>query len=88
MDAFLNQHPEVAWRRDPSIKGRTTWGGDSWCAHLMGKAASQPLTLDYTFIAGSARAITTQIMDVGYQGSKFTPRAGSDHALLFNVITV
>jgi hypothetical protein len=88
LNAFVDQH-QIDWlRRDPSVQGIPTWGGDKWCADLMGKPSSGPLTLDYTFIAGKATAISTKIIGTGYSGLAFRPDATSDHDLLFSTITV
>ncbi len=85
---FLERH-QIDWlRRDPSVQGKTTWGGDKWCAELMGKPSSGPLVLDYAMIAGRSTAISTQIVDNGYSGLEFRPEATSDHNLLFSTITV
>lgn len=78
---------KIDWlRRDDSVKGIPTWGGDEWCANLMGKPSSGPLVLDYTFIAGKARGICTKIIETNYSGSKFRQEATSDHFLLFSTI--
>ncbi|OGN56008.1 MAG: hypothetical protein A3D96_03410 [Chlamydiae bacterium RIFCSPHIGHO2_12_FULL_44_59] len=88
LNAFLDQH-QIHWlRRDPAVQGTSTWGGDKWCADLMGKPSSGPLTLDYTLIAGKATAISTRIIGTGYSGLEFRPAATSDHDLLFSTITV
>jgi hypothetical protein len=88
LNAFLDQH-QINWlRRDPAVQGTPTWGGDKWCADLMGKPPSGPLTLDYTLIAGKATAISTRIIGTGYSGLEFRPEATSDHDLLFSTITV
>lgn len=88
LNRFL-QERQIDWlRRDNQILGKQTWGGDRWCAKLMNKRASGPQVLDYTFIAGKALAITTQILGTGYCESEFKPKARSDHNLLFSTITV
>jgi endonuclease/exonuclease/phosphatase family metal-dependent hydrolase len=87
LNTFLDQH-QITWQRDPSVKGTVTWGGDKWCSELMGKPISDSLVLDYTFIAGKVTAISTRIMGTGYYGAAFSPKAGSDHDLLFSTITV
>ena len=88
LNAFLEQH-QIDWlRRDPTVEGTPTWGGDKWCADLMGKPSSGSLTLDYTFIAGKATAISTRIIGTGYSGLEFRPEATSDHDLLFSTIIV
>jgi hypothetical protein len=88
LNAFLDQH-QIHWLlRDPSVQGKSTWGGDKWCAELMGKPSSCPLVLDYTLIAGKAKAISTRVIGTGYSGLEFRPAATSDHDLLFSTITV
>lgn len=82
----LEAHQISFLRRDPRVKGIPTWGGDGWCAKLMNKPSSDSLTLDYTFIAGSAKFIATQIFRTGYSGAEFKPTATSDHDLLFSRI--
>ncbi len=88
INTFLNQR-QIAWlRRDPQVQGQPTWGGDAWCANLMNKPASAPLVLDYAWIAGRTREITTRIIETGYASSEFRRRATSDHSLLFSRITL
>ncbi len=88
LNTFL-QKRQINWlRRDEQIHGQQTWDGDQWCATLMNKQPSGPQVLDYTFIAGRAAAITTQILGTGYCGSEFRPKARSDHDLLFSTITI
>jgi hypothetical protein len=84
----LNSHRFNWLRRDPEVLGKSTWGGDAWCARLMNKPASPPLTLDYTFVAGKAVDIQTQILDNNYNAEQFRPEALSDHHLLFSRITL
>ena len=88
LQAFFDRH-RIDWlRRDSSVKGVTTWGGDQWCANLMGRPPSGSQVLDYTFVAGIGTDITTKIVDVGYSGLEFRPTATSDHDLLFSTITI
>lgn len=88
LNAFLRHH-QIDWlRRDPSVKGKPTWGGDKWCAKLMEKPSSGALVLDYTLIAGRATAISTRVIGTGYSGLEFRPEATSDHDLLFSTITI
>lgn len=64
-----------------------TWGGDSFCAKMMGIRPSGPLNLDHTIILrGSARSIETTIVETGYDAAVFTEKALSDHAGLFTRI--
>jgi len=88
LDAFLDQH-QIDWlRRDPCVQGKSTWGGDEWCAKLMGKTPSPSLVLDYTFIAGKAIDISTHVLETDYSGLEFKSAATSDHNLLFSTITL
>lgn len=88
LDAFFKKH-NIDWlRRDSSIAGKPTWDGDKWCADLMGKTASGPLVLDYTWIAGKATSISTQILETGYVGTEFIAAATSDHKPLLSTITI
>lgn len=85
---FLHRH-HIDWlQRDPSVQKKTTWDGDMWCARLMGKPSSGPLVLDYTFIAGKAKAISTKVHGTGYSGLEFRKEATSDHDFLFSTITL
>ncbi len=88
LQEFLKKYPIDWLRRDPKVEGIPTWGGDQWCAKLMGKPASGPLVLDYTLIAGKTAAISTRIIGTGYCGLEFRREATSDHDLLFNTITL
>ncbi len=66
-----------------------TWGGDAFCAALVGKRASTPLNLDHTMmLRDSGRALSTALVDVGYNAHLFTREALSDHAGLRSQITV
>lgn len=87
LESFLRRHRIDWFRRDPSIQGHPTWQGDQWCANLMGKKASGPLTLDYTLVAGNAESIATKIFSAGYTGTHFIPKALSDHDLLYSTVT-
>lgn len=85
---FLTHH-QIDWlRRDPSVEGKITWGGDEWCAKLMGKPPSKPLVLDYAFVAGRGVSISTKIKGTGYSGSEFKREATSDHNLLYSRVLI
>ena len=89
LNTFLDNRSDIDLRRDPAVVGQETWGGDKWCADLMGKGFSNPLILDYTLIAGKASDIFTKIVKMeDYSSSEFKPKALSDHNLLFSTITV
>ena len=67
--------------------GAKTWGGDEFCAKLVGKKASQPLNLDHTMIRqGSAVSIQTDLVRSGYQAGIFNQKALSDHEGLISRI--
>lgn len=85
---FLSTRTINPLKSDPNIAGRVTWGGDAWCARLMGKPASKPEVLDYTLIAGDIASIETEVYETGYEGAIFKAEARSDHYLLFNTIRV
>ena len=72
-----------------AFNGEKTWGGDAFCAHLMGKRASSPLNFDYTLIVnGTARAVTTTLVETGFDGTRFTQEALSDHRGLYSTIAL
>lgn len=87
IDAFFSEH-DIHWLRDETIRGRPTWGGDAWCAALMGKPSSGPLVLDYAFAAGKAAEIRTEIIGTGYDSNEFRQEAGSDHDVLCSRIVL
>lgn len=69
--------------------GRKTWGGDAFCAELMGKQVSGPLNLDHTMLAkGTARSIFTMLVSTGYNPTALREEALSDHAGLFSEIAL
>ena len=66
-----------------------TWGGDAFCAHMVGKQISVPLNLDHTMIlSGTTRSISTTLVETGFDGALFKKEALSDHAGLFSWIAV
>ena len=68
---------------------RRTWGGDAFCARLVGKRVSGALNLDHTMlVAGSGRGIETFLVDPGYDAERFTREALSDHGALLSRIFV
>jgi hypothetical protein len=88
LDDFLKTRTIHPLRRDPDVVGQVTWGGDEWCARLMGKPPSNPEVLDYTLIAGDIASIQTEVHETGYEGVRFSAEARSDHYLLFNRIKI
>jgi endonuclease/exonuclease/phosphatase family metal-dependent hydrolase len=76
------------FQKGDAFSGRT-WGGDAFCASLVGKRPSGPLNLDHTMIVqGTARAILTQAVDTGYVAERYTREATSDHRGLYSLITL
>ncbi len=57
-----------------------TWGGDEFCARMVGKKDSGPLNLDYTLITKESEITgTTSLVETGYADTTFTIDALSDH---------
>ncbi len=72
--------------KDGSLTGKS-WGGDAFCAHLVGKPESPPLNLDYTLLwQGTAQKITSTLVETGYLASEYRQEALSDHEGIFSVI--
>ena len=66
-----------------------TWGGDEFCAQLVGKRVSGPLNLDHTMVLnGTACSIETNLVETGYDPAVFKEGVLSDHGGLFSKITV
>ncbi len=66
-----------------------TWGGDHFCAKMVGKKVSLPLNLDHTLALKNANnSIKTSLIDVGYKDSEFRKDALSDHLGLLSRITI
>lgn len=66
-----------------------TWGGDEFCARLVGKRVSGPLNLDHTMVLqGTARAVETSLIETGYDPAVFKEGVLSDHGGLFSKIFV
>lgn len=64
-----------------------TWGGDEFCACMVGKRISEPLNLDHTMVVkGTARAISTSLVQTGYNPAHFKAGALSDHEGLMSRI--
>jgi len=83
---------EASWK-DQFVRGdaftEKTWGGDAYCAALMGKKASGPLNLDYNmFLKGTAQTIVTRLVPTGFDGKVFNKEALSDHQGLFSTISI
>lgn len=57
-----------------------SWGGDQFCAEMVGKKSSGPLNLDYTLITKESEiSAKTLLIETGYDGTRFTREALSDH---------
>ncbi len=66
--------------RDASLVGKPTWGGDGFCATMVGKKVSPPLTLDYTLVkSNSAQKITSSLVETGFDGKVYKESSLSDH---------
>lgn len=64
-----------------------TWDGDHFCATLVGKKPSGPLSLDHTMLRkGSAHSIYTDLVKTGFDAKIFKKEALSDHAGLISQI--
>lgn len=60
--------------------GSRTWGGDEFCAKMVGKRDSGPLNLDYTLIKkDSEMNARTSLIETGYDDTTFNRDALSDH---------
>ncbi len=71
------------------ITDQKTWGGDGFCAKLVGRKFSSSLNLDHTmFKKGTAESIRTTLVETGFEGDEFKPEALSDHAGLMSRITL
>jgi exonuclease III len=82
----------ASWK-DRFVKGDTftekTWGGDGYCAALMGKKASIPLNLDHNMVVkGTAQGIYTFLIPTGFDGNVLSRDALSDHQGLFSIIAL
>ncbi len=65
-----------------------TWGGDKFCINLVGDpVASGPVNLDHTAVAKGTATIRTALIETGFEGTEFRPKALSDHAGLWSQIT-
>lgn len=67
-----------------------TWGGDQFCASLVGDRPSEPLTLDHTLALnnGSVESIETTYVDTGFNGKVFDPNSTSDHKGVLSIVTL
>jgi endonuclease/exonuclease/phosphatase family metal-dependent hydrolase len=66
-----------------------TWGGDEFCAEMVGKKVSGPLNLDYTLITKKSEVKgITSLVETGYDDTTFTIDALSDHRGLLSRFTM
>ena len=89
-----DEYHSSAWRhrlekgdryRDP----QRTWGGDAFCARLVGKRVSESLNLDHTMLVrGTAKGLETSLVDPGYDAGQFRREALSDHGALVSRVSV
>lgn len=74
---------------DPDKTQGMTWGGDEFCARMVGKRHSPAMNLDHTAVmGGTARAIRTDLVKTGFDAARFTREGLSDHAGLFSEISI
>ncbi|NNM43539.1 MAG: hypothetical protein HKM07_04285 [Chlamydiae bacterium] len=75
--------------RDTSLVGKPTWGGDGFCATMVGKKVSPPLTLDYTLVKkGTAQEIFSSLVETDFDGKVYRESALSDHSGIKSSIEV
>lgn len=66
-----------------------TWGGDAFCAALVGKVPSNPANLDHTLIKkGMEVSVTTTFIETRFDPSTFKKEALSDHKGLLSIISL
>lgn len=67
----------------------STWGGDEFCAKLVGKKISKSCTLDYALYHPNRVASCSAKLEPfdDYDPGKFSPKAISDHGGIFITIT-
>jgi endonuclease/exonuclease/phosphatase family metal-dependent hydrolase len=88
------EYQQSFWQKsfqiDQSFKdNKKTWGGDGFCAQMVGKKISGPLNLDHTItLNGTAYAIKTTLLPTGFEGTSFKEEALSDHEGIFSQITL
>jgi exonuclease III len=66
-----------------------TWGGDEFCAKMVGKKVSGPLNLDHTMIFNeTASSIITTLVPTGFNSAVFKEGALSDHSGILSHIKI
>jgi endonuclease/exonuclease/phosphatase family metal-dependent hydrolase len=84
MQSFWSRNFQKQLLKDNRSK---TWGGDKFCAEMIGKRVSSPSNLDYTLATKkSALKIETSLIAVGYDSTTFNIEALSDHQGLLSLI--
>ncbi len=63
-----------------------TWGGDAFCAGLVGREVSGALNLDHTMVVEGSATLFTNLIETGYDAKRYNKNALSDHEGLFSVI--
>ena len=88
-----NQRYASNYKRDPEVLGQSTWGGDAWYATMVGgKKISGPQVYDYTAIwtggEENSSTVETTIIETGYDPTKITADALSDHKGLSSTLSL
>ncbi len=85
---YNNSSWHARFQKGDEFTGKT-WDGDAFCAQMVEKRISGPLNLDHTMVAsGTAHAISTSLVETGYEAARFKADALSDHAGLYSQITL
>lgn len=81
--SWAGNFQEVSFAKNDS----RTWGGDKFCAEMVGKRVSGPLNLDYALATKqSALKMETFLIATGYDTKKCTRDALSDHRGLVSLV--
>lgn len=92
LNLYYKDELQASWYQhfeEGDVENEETWGGDAFCAGLVGKKPSPSLKLDYSMILkGTAKAIRTRLIKTGFIATKFKREALSDHAGLLSLITL
>lgn len=65
--------------------GKKSWGGDEFCARLVGKRSSQGMNLDYV-VGKNVSIEEIEFIETGYEASLFKRSALSDHRGIMAVL--
>jgi endonuclease/exonuclease/phosphatase family metal-dependent hydrolase len=87
------EYQNSPWRgrfvKDGNFRGKKTWGGDHFCAQMVGKRPSAPLNLDHTLlVAKTGKKVQTSLLETGFHPEKYQKEASSDHAPLLSKISL